>query len=75
MLSIHAVADQDVIAIAAAAAKLHPAIKRLLSSASVVIDGKKLSVADLDRQLASTRLSITERLTLKVGLERAGLLI
>ena len=45
-----------------------------MASASVVVDNKKLTVADLDRQLAGSRLSVTDRLTLKVGLTRAGLL-
>ncbi len=73
-LAIHAVADEAALAIKAAAAKLGPDVKRLMASASVIVDGKKLTVAEVDAKLAGSRLSVTERLTLKIGLTRAGLL-
>lgn len=70
---LNAATDPDVLAIKAAGEKLGRDVKRLMVSASLVIDGKRLTVAEVDRQLAGSRLSVTERLTLKVGLERAEL--
>ncbi len=49
-------------------------IKRLLASAHLTLE-KRVSVHDLDGWLATSGLSSRERIQVKVGLDRAGLLI
>lgn len=69
--AIRAVTD---IEIQAAVQKLPPNVKRLAAAADIALTSK-LTVAQVDAALAKApRLSVTDRLSLKVGLERAGLL-
>jgi len=52
-----------------------PRITSLMAKGNITLDaGEKLSIAALDAALKSTSLSTNDRLELKVGLERAGLL-
>lgn len=72
MHSLHAVADTK---IEAAILALPPNVKRLAAAANLELVGK-ISVADVDRKLAaSTRLTTLDKLQIKIGLNRAGVLI
>jgi hypothetical protein len=72
-MQIHAIATTDT-KIEAAISSLPPTTRRLLAAADVSLTGK-ISVADLDRKLAAAeRLSVLDRLAVKVGLEKSGLL-
>jgi hypothetical protein len=74
MHSLHAVASPD-LTIQAAIQNLPPNIKRLAAAADLALVGK-LTVAQVDAKLAAaTRLTNTDRLTIKIGLNRAGLLV
>lgn len=73
MHTLHAVAERPT-SIEAAISNLPKNVTRMLAGADIALVGK-ISVADLDRKLAaSTRLTTTDKLTIKVGLERAGVL-
>jgi hypothetical protein len=73
-MEIHAIADRENFNLSAAVSSLSPTVRRLMASANVSLTGK-IGVADLDRKLATAeRLSVLEKLTLKVGLEKSGLL-
>jgi hypothetical protein len=73
-MHINAVTDTTT-KIEAAIDHLPPNVRRLLASADVNLGGKTISVADIDRKLAaSERLSTLDKLALKLGLNRAGLL-
>jgi hypothetical protein len=73
-MEIRAVATPD-LKIEAAILSLPPNVKRLLAAADISLAGNTIGVADIDRKLAAaSRLSNTDRLTVKVGLNRAGLL-
>jgi hypothetical protein len=73
-MEIRAVATPD-LKIEAAIQSLPSGVKRLLAAANVDLAGKKIGVADLDRRLASAeRMSTLDKLALKVGLERQGIL-
>jgi hypothetical protein len=70
-LTLNAVADLD---IKAAVDRLPKNVTRLLAAADVALVGK-IGVADLDRRLAKAdRLTNMDRLQIKIGLERAGIL-
>jgi hypothetical protein len=72
--ALNAVAEKPQFSIEAAVASLAPNITRLASAADVAIAGK-ITVAEIDRKLSSSRLSTIEKLQLKIGLNRAGLLV
>jgi hypothetical protein len=71
-MNISAVIDQPT-DIQAAVAGLPPNIKRLAASADVTIAGR-ISVAAIDAKLSASRLTTIEKLQLKIGLNRSGLL-
>jgi hypothetical protein len=73
-MKINAIAEKPQFSIEAAVASLPPNITRLAAASDVTIAGK-ISVAEIDRKLSSSRLSTIERLQLKIGLNRAGLLV
>ena len=75
-MEIRAVATPD-LKIEAAIASLPPNVRRLMASADVVLAGKTISVADLDRKLAGSgdRMPTIDKLTFKLGLNCACLLI
>jgi hypothetical protein len=72
MFKINAVADKE-FSIEAAIAKLPLDVQRLSSSAGIAVAGT-LTVAQVDAKLAASQLSTLQKLQLKVGLNRAGLL-
>jgi hypothetical protein len=73
LTALNAVASTD-LKIEAAIASLPKNVTRMLAGADINLIGK-IGVADLDRRLAAaTRLTNTDRLTIKIGLNRAGLL-
>jgi len=73
-MQIHAVTDTT--KIEASILALPPNVRRLMAAADVVLAGKTISVAEIDRKLAaSERLSTIDKLTLKLGLNRGGLLV
>jgi hypothetical protein len=73
-MHLNAVAEKPAFSIEAAVASLPPNITRLAAAAAVAI-AAKISVAEIDRKLAGSRLSTIEKLQLKIGLNRAGLLV
>jgi hypothetical protein len=60
--------------IQAAVASLPPNVKRLAAAGDVTIAGR-ISVAEIDHKLGGSRLTTIEKLQLKIGLNRAGLLV
>jgi hypothetical protein len=73
--SLHAVAADPQLSIQATIDALPRFVKRLMAEANVGLAGKRISVAEIDRQLnASGRLSAQDRIALKLSLERAKLL-
>jgi hypothetical protein len=73
-MQISAIADRENFNLSAAVSSLSPTVRRLMASANVSLTGK-ISVHDLDAKLATAeRMSTVEKLTLKIGLERQGLL-
>jgi hypothetical protein len=75
-MQIHAIAtDAKPTAIEAAILSLPANVRRLAAAADLQLVGK-LTVAQVDAKLAAaTRLTNTDRLTIKIGLNRAGLLV
>jgi hypothetical protein len=73
-MQIHAVTDTKEFDIAAAAQKLQPDARRLMTQADVAVGAKRITVAEIDAKLAASRLTTMERLQLKISLERCGLL-
>jgi hypothetical protein len=49
-------------------------ISRLMTMADIELPKGKLAVADLDRQLAGSKLTIEQKLELKVALDHVGAL-
>jgi hypothetical protein len=73
-MQIHAVTDQAALKIEAAILALPPNVKRLAAAANLELVGK-LTVAQVDAKLAAAaRLTTMDRLQIKIGLNRAGLL-
>jgi hypothetical protein len=73
-MQINAIAEKPAFSIEAAVASLPANITRLAAAADVAIAGK-ITVAEIDRRLGGSRLSTIEKLQLKIGLNRAGLLV
>jgi hypothetical protein len=73
-MNIVAVAEKQEFNIAAAIEKLSPPAHRLMARADVAMPTGKIDTATLDRQLANSRLTLDERLQLKVSLSHAGIL-
>jgi hypothetical protein len=72
--ALNAVAEKPAFSIEAAVASLPPNITRLAAAADVAIAGK-ISVSQIDAKLSASRLKTIEKLQLKIGLNRAGLLV
>jgi hypothetical protein len=73
-MTINAVSDKQEFSISAALEKLPRAAFRLMARADVAMPTGKIDTATLDRQLANSRLTLDERLQLKVSLSHAGIL-
>lgn len=74
-MQINAIADnKPTFSIEAALQKLPRPSFRLMAMAGIGMPDAKIPVAALDRQLAASRLTLDQRLELKVSLERSGLL-
>jgi hypothetical protein len=79
-MHINAVTDPATLKIEAAISSLPPNVRRLMTLADINLGGKTISVADIDRKLAASdasdrRMSTIDKLSLKLGLNRAGLLV
>jgi hypothetical protein len=72
-MNINAVATPE-FDIQAAVAKLPKTAYRLMAAAGVAVPTGKLTVAEVDAKLADSRLTLDQRIELKVSLDRAGLL-
>jgi hypothetical protein len=74
-MQINAVLDKPKFDIAAAAAKLPPDAKRIAAAAGIKLD-RRLTVSEVDAALRAIprEMTITQKLSFKVALERAGLL-
>lgn len=73
MLAINAVSTD--LTIKTAIEKLPANAVRLMAAADVDLAGKAISVSEIDRKLAASRLSTIEKLQLKIQLNRSGLLV
>jgi hypothetical protein len=71
--AIRAIAEKPEFNIEAAVASVPPDVRRLCASADVPLG--KISVAVIDLKLSASRLSTLQKLQLKIGLNRAGLLV
>jgi hypothetical protein len=73
---LHAVSDgDDSITIKAAIDSLPAPTKRLMASAGVDLAGKRIKICDLDRAIRASGLTDpVDRIALKLGLDKAGLL-
>jgi hypothetical protein len=75
-MQIHAVVDTKAFDISAAMARPEGrVISRLMALANLEAPKNKVAVADLDRQLAGSKLSTLQRLELKVALDKIGVLV
>jgi hypothetical protein len=73
-MQIHAIANQPSFNIAAAMQSPEVrAVKSLMASADLRPLGK-MSIAEIDRKLSASRLSIQQRLRVKIALDRAGMI-
>ena len=73
-LAITANAEESAIKIRAAVDRLPASIKRLAASANIELTGT-LITGKLDAALAKTGMPALKRLELKIGLNKAGLLV
>jgi hypothetical protein len=75
-LAITANAEESALKIQAAIDNLPSATKRLMAQAGISLNGKKTSVAEVDRLImaAARPLDPVSRIELKLQLDRAGLL-
>jgi hypothetical protein len=71
-MEIRAVTEKPTFNIEAAVASLGPDVRRLAACAEIPVG--RISVADIDAKLSASRFSTIEKLQLKIGLNRAGLL-
>jgi hypothetical protein len=72
-MKINAIAEKPQFSIEAAVASLPPNVVRLAAAGDVALG--KISVAEIDHKLGGSRLTTIEKLQLKIGLNRAGLLV
>jgi hypothetical protein len=74
-MQINAVIDKSTFDVSAALASREVvAVRSLMAAAGIEQPKGKILLADLDRKLSASRLSIQQRLTIKVALNRAGLI-